>query len=83
MSPAIEKISREFFALLPDEQINFLKTVIATPPGQLVQLDGRVHFIPEGSPADDEEKELFARAEAEIEAGKGITLDELRANLKI
>lgn len=36
MSPAIEKVSRDFFALLPDEQINFLKTVITTPPGQLV-----------------------------------------------
>lgn len=83
MSPTIEKISREFFALLPDEQINFLKTVIIIPPGQLVQLNGRIHFVPEGAPVTDEEKDLFARAEAEIEAGEGITLDELRAKLTI
>lgn len=83
MSPAIEKISREFSALLPDEQIDFLKTVITIPPGHLVQFDGRIHFIPEGPPVSDEEKDLFTKAEAEIEAGKGITLDELRTRLNI
>ena len=83
MSPAIEKISRDFSALQPTEQIDFLKTVITIPPGQFVQLDGRIHFIPEGPPSTDEEKDLFAKAEAEIEAGEGITLDELRTKLKI
>lgn len=81
MSLAIEKITREFSNLTTQEKIEFLKKVIAGPPGEWIELDNKLYFIPEGSPATEEEEKAFAQANAEIEAGQGVTLDELKRSL--
>lgn len=53
-----------------------------TPPGEWVEMDGKLHFIPEGPPATEEE-EVFQRENEEIDAGRGITLHELKKKFEV
>ncbi|MDN5376451.1 MAG: hypothetical protein PWQ39_1492 [Thermacetogenium sp.] len=52
-----------------------------TPPGEWVEMDGKLHFIPEGPPATEEE--VFQRENEEIDAGRGITLHELKKKFEV
>lgn len=80
MSVSIEKLKRDFSALEPAEKVRFLKDVIAVPPGEWIEVNGRIHFIPEGPPATEEEELVFEQAKRDIEQGQGVTLDELKRN---
>ncbi|MBE3571557.1 MAG: hypothetical protein IMW95_01205 [Moorella humiferrea] len=83
MSLAIEKLADEFISLTTQEKIEFLKKVIAGPPGEWIELDGKLYFIPEGPPATKEEEETFKKSQLEIETGQGVPLNELRKRLEI
>lgn len=83
MPATIEKLKRDFSTLNPLEKVQFLKTVIAVPPGEWVEIDGKIHFIPEGPPATEEEERVFERASRDIEEGRGVTLDELKTSLGV
>lgn len=78
MAISIEKLREGFLTLNPREKVQFLKTVIAAPPGEWIETEGRIHFIPEGLPATEEEETVFARANREIDNGRGVSLDELK-----
>lgn len=78
MSLSIEKITKDFTILTSQEKIEFLRTVIVAPPGEWIELNGKLHFIPEGPPATEEEEKALDYAKAEIEAGRGVPLDELK-----
>lgn len=83
MSFAIEKISKAFVNLTPQEKMEFLKRIVTAPPGEWVELDDKIHFIPEGKPATEEEEESIKRVEAEFDAGQGVSLGELQKRCKI
>jgi hypothetical protein len=77
MSFAFEKINLEFALLTPQEKIEFLKKNIVSP-GEWVEYNGKLYFIPEGPPATREEEKIFEHANREIDAGRGVSLDEFR-----
>ncbi|GEM_PF-6845553 len=81
MSFAIKKITEEFTALPTQEKIEFIKHVVASPPGEWVELNGKLYFIPEGPPATNEEEEIFEIANREINAGRGVSLNEFREEI--
>ncbi|RJQ28205.1 MAG: hypothetical protein C4589_06925 [Peptococcaceae bacterium] len=81
MSFAVKKITREFTALPMQEKIKFLKNVIASPPGEWIEHNGKLYFVPEGPPATKEEEEIFEIANKEINAGHGVSLDEFREEI--
>jgi hypothetical protein len=83
MSLAIEKLADEFITLTTQEKIDFLKKVIAGPPGEWIELDSKLYFIPDGSSATEEEEELFKKSQLEIETGQGVALDEFKKRLEI
>ncbi|AFV10463.1 hypothetical protein Tph_c02160 [Thermacetogenium phaeum DSM 12270] len=83
MLSALEKVSQDFLALTLQEKLEFLKRITNTPPGEWVEMDGKLHFIPEGPPATEEEEEVFQRENEEIDAGRGITLHELKKKFEV
>lgn len=56
---------------------------LVSPPGEWIELDGKLHFIPEGPPATDEEEKHLERANADIDAGQGVLLDEFRKQFEV
>lgn len=76
MSVSIEKITEDFSTLPLKDKIEFLKRVTASLSGEWVELDGKLHFIPEGPPATGEEEQIFEMVNREIDSGEGISLDE-------
>ncbi|HHY99219.1 MAG TPA: hypothetical protein GX509_10825 [Firmicutes bacterium] len=83
MELPIEKVAKEFSALPSGDKLEFLKRIVIAPPGEWIELDGKFHFVPEGPPATEEEEKAFEQANAEIDAGRGVTLHELKRTLKI
>lgn len=83
MSLSIERIAKDFSILTSQEKIEFLRKVIVSPPGEWVELDNKLYFIPEGPPATEKEEETFEKANAEIDAGMGVSLDELKRRVGI
>ncbi|HAP93618.1 MAG TPA: hypothetical protein DCM26_03200 [Desulfotomaculum sp.] len=83
MSLLIERVTQDFSCLTPGEKIEFLKRITIVPPGEWIEVDSKLYFIPEGPPATEEEERVFEQANAEIEAGRGVTLDELKRGLRL
>lgn len=83
MSVSIDKITEDFSTLPIKEKIEFLKRVTALHSGKWVELDGKLHFIPEGPPATGEEEQVFEMANREIDSGRGVSLDELKRQFEV
>ena len=83
MSFTLEKVTEEFVTLTTQEKVNFLKRIVVTPPGEWVELNNKLYFIPEGPSATEEEREILENANKEIDNGQGISLNELKKKLKV
>jgi hypothetical protein len=84
MSPALDKVSREFAALTPVEKLEFLRSVTPSVPGEWITLDGEIHFIPyDDEPWTEEDEADWEEGRKEIAEGKYRDWDRVKQELKL
>ncbi|HUW65250.1 MAG TPA: hypothetical protein VMW83_11285 [Spirochaetia bacterium] len=79
MSPALDRVSRDFAALTPVEKLEFLKSVTSSAPGEWVTLGGEIRFIPyDDEPWTEEDEADWEEGKKEIAEGKYQDWDSLK-----
>jgi len=80
----VEKLSREFELLTPQEKAEFLNRVKPSPDGEWIAIGNDVHFFfYDDEPLTEAEKKAILEAEEDVKAGRVKPWEQVKKELEL
>jgi len=80
----VEKLSKEFEALTPEQKAEFLNKINVSPEGEYIAIEGRIYFFPyDDEPLSEEEEKALQEGYEDVKAGRVKSLEQVEKELEI
>ncbi len=84
MSPKVERLSKEFALLTPQEKAEFLKQVTPSAHGEWIEIDGDIRFLPyDDEPWTEDDETAWAEGVKDIKKGCCKSWEQVKQELEL